>query len=159
MYIDACWPGCFQADGVAHMCVMCVCVCVCVSQGVYIANQMLARPDSTEQDYYDLSDNTGTPLVSRVCVSVRVRVCGTMPSHFGIVVVLIRPAGLPSLCVRVCVCVCVLCRLRHASRSTEVADGAPSPHLQHSHIHNATGRHTHTHTHTSASLTLIHNAD
>jgi hypothetical protein len=38
-------------------------------QGVYIANQMVARPDPTGStpgmdDYYDLSDTTGEPMVS-----------------------------------------------------------------------------------------------
>lgn len=31
--------------------------------GVYISNQMLARPDSSQSDYYDLNDATGQPLV------------------------------------------------------------------------------------------------
>lgn len=31
--------------------------------GVYIANQMLPRPETSDADYYDLSDTTGQPLV------------------------------------------------------------------------------------------------
>ncbi len=38
-------------------------MCVRGVQGVFIANQMLPRPESSDTDYYDLSDLTGQPLV------------------------------------------------------------------------------------------------